>query len=694
MRLSTDVGGTFTDLVVEPAPGQFRLFKAPTTPQDPVTGVLDVLERAAAGFSTTRERLLAGAGIFIHATTRSTNAILTGATARTAFLATAGHPDILLFREGGRLEPFNYTVPYPDPLVPRSLTLEVPERVGRDGRVVVPLTEAALLPIVERLRRLQVEAIGVCLLWSMVNPAHEQLVGDVLARYLPDIPVTLSHRVNPSIREYRRASSTCIDASLKPLMATYLGSLESRLRAAGFHGRLLTVTSLGSVIDAADMAAAPIHSVKSGPSMAPIAGRHAALVDAGADTAIVADTGGTSFDVTLVRRGAIPKTRETWLGERFRGHMTGFASVDVKSIGAGGGSIAAVDAGGMLHVGPLSAGSAPGPVCYGKCGTEPTVTDAALVLGYLDPQYFLGGAILLDAPGAAAAIERAVARPLGLSVEAAAAAILELATETMIHAIEEITVNQGIDPTSAVLVGGGGAAGFNSVRIASRLGCARAVIPAAGATLSAAGALLSELSTEFVATSFTTSEDFDFVAVNRVLTDLESRCRSFLDGPGTGGLDSRIEIFAEARYPHQIWEVDVPLAGYRIAGPADVDALVEGLHRAHEELFSFRDVGSPIEVVGWRARVACNLGLPERVRVAEDGRTGFGLGSRRVWFPGLGALDTPVRHLEDIALGETIAGPAIVESSFTTVVVDPGAVAARMPSGSLLIRLEPNGEPA
>jgi N-methylhydantoinase A len=422
--------------------------------------------------------------------------------------------------------------------------------------------------------------------------------------------------------------------------------------------------------------------------MAPVGGRHYALLDAAADTAIVADTGGTSYDVTLVRRGAIPWTQETWLGERFRGHMTGFPSVDVKSIGAGGGSIAWVDIGGMLHVGPRSAGSVPGPVCYAKGGNEPTVTDAALLLGYIDPDYFLGGAIKLDLPAARSAIEQQVGVPLGLSCHDAANAVLALASESMVHAIEELTVNQGIDPTSAVLVGGGGAAGFNAVRIARRLGARRVIIPAIGATLSAASALMSELSTEFGATCFTTSDAFAFDAVNRVLADLEVRCRAFIDGAGTGSLDSSCQFFAEARYPHQIWEVEVPLSEPRFTGDTDVRVLVEGLHRAHEDLFSFRDAGSAIEIVSWRARVSCRLPRPEQISVAGGGDAGFREHVRRAYFPEVGMVDTSVRHIESLAIGESVMGPTIIESSFSTVVIDPGAMAERTASGSLSVRLE------
>ncbi|MDE0203245.1 MAG: hydantoinase/oxoprolinase family protein, partial [Rhodospirillaceae bacterium] len=273
MRFAVDTGGTFTDLVVESDDGGLRMYKAPTTPSDPVSGVLETLTHAADDLGESRESLLGRGEMLIHGTTHAINAIVTGNTARMAFLTTEGHPDVLVFREGGRIEPFNFTVPYPEPYVPRSLTYEVPERVAYDGTVTEPLDEAAVAAIVEELKDQEIEAVGVCLLWSIVNPAHELRVGELLERHLPGVPYTLSHVLNPSLREYRRASSTCIDASLKPLMGSYLGGLESRLRDAGFGGRVLVVTTQGGAVDAADMASAPIHSINSGPAMAPIAGR-------------------------------------------------------------------------------------------------------------------------------------------------------------------------------------------------------------------------------------------------------------------------------------------------------------------------------------------------------------------------------------------------------------------------------------
>ena len=575
MRFAVDTGGTFTDLVVESDDGGLRMYKAPTTPSDPVAGVLETLARAADDLGESRESLLGRGEMLIHGTTHAINAIVTGNTARMAFLTTKGHPDVLVFREGGRTEPFNFTVPYPEPYVPRSLTYEVPERVAYDGTVTEPLDEAAIIEIIEGLKQHDVEAVGVCLLWSIVNPAHELRVGALLERHLPGVPYTLSHVLNPSLREYRRASSTCIDASLKPLMGDYLGGLESRLRGAGFGGRVLVVTTQGGAMDAADMAHAPIHSINSGPAMAPIAGRAYAQADSGVDTAIIADTGGTTFDVSLVRGGRIPWTRETWIGQPYRGHMTGFPAVDVKSIGAGGGSIAWVDEGGLLHVGPKSAGAVPGPVCYGAGGTEPTVTDASVILGWIDPAYFLGGTMALETEAAAAAIESHVAGKLGLSLHEAAAAIMSVATENMVHAIEDITVNQGIDPREAAIVGGGGAAGLNAVAIARRLGCAQVILPEVAAALSAHGALISELRAEYSGTLYTSTGGFDFNGVNALLEALEDKCRAFIQGPGAGSAGAGRGIHGGS----PLSQPDLGDRGAVAFGPDRGRAGARGLHR-------------------------------------------------------------------------------------------------------------------
>jgi len=682
MRLAADTGGTFTDLVVE-AGADVRLYKASTTPREPADGILDAVALAAADAGRELADFLGSVELFIHGTTRAINAILTETTARTALLCTRGHPDMLLLREGGRMEPFNWSYGYPDPYVPRALTYEIAERIGSQGEVVQRLDEAAAVETIGRLAADSVESVAVCLLWSIANPAHELRLGELLAQHLPGVPYTLSHELNPTLREYRRASSSAIDASLKPLMTKYLDNLEVRLREEGFGGRLLMVTSSGGVIDAADMAAAPIHSINSGPAMAPIAGRHYAALDGSSENAVVADTGGTSYDVTLVRRGRIPVTRETWLGLEYEGHSTGFPAVDVRSVGAGGGSIAWIDAGGLLHVGPQSAGAAPGPVCYNRGGTQPTVTDACVVLGYIDPEYFLGGEMELDATGSRRAIAEQIAEPLGLDVNEAAAAIMAVATERMVQAIEEITVNQGVDPRTAVLVGGGGAAGLNAVAIARRLGSSRVVIPQAGAVLSARGALMSDLTSEYAAALFTGSDEFGYDGAQAILDSLRERCEQFAERNGATR-EAEIEFVAEARYRHQVWQLDVRLRSGRLGSAEDVALLVEDFHAIHEEVYAVRDERAVIEVVNLRARVNCPLQGGGQDTVARaQGHSSWGI--RSVYFSGIGAVNAAILRLEAMTPGAQFAGPAIVESSFTTIVLNPGATAERTASGSLAI---------
>ena len=686
LRFACDTGGTFTDLMVEEASGARHMFKAPTTPADPVAGVLDALNRAADSFGVARENLLSRGTQFIHGTTHAINAIITGRTARTAILVTQGHPDILTLRMGGRAAPFDFTVPFPDPIIPRSLTFEVPERVLVDGSIQTPLDEATLRDTCAKLRAVEIEAVAVCLLWSIVNPVHEARVGVILAEELPGLPFTLSHRLNPTIHEFRRASSAALDASLKPLMQRYLSGLQGRLAEAGFAGRLLMVTSQAGMVDAAAAAERPIDVINSGPSLAPVAGRHYAALDMGAATAIIADTGGTTYDVSLVRHGAIPTTRDTWIGPQFSGIMVGFPWVDVKSVGAGGGSIARVDAGGLLRVGPASAGAVPGPVAYGRGGTKPTVTDASVVLGHLDPDFFLGGAMKLDRSAAAEAIRSQIAEPLGLSVEEAANAMLEIATANMVRAIGEITVDQGIDPREAVLVGGGGAAGLNSVRIARRLGCGTLIIPEAGAALSAAGALMSDLKANHRAAFFTRTDRFDTAGGDAVLARLAAECAAFADKSGAPANAVRTRFSAEARYATEVWDIEVELPHARFAEPGAIAACVDAFHTAHRMLFAIDDQSCAVEIVGLSAEVACTLPGQATERAAAP-RAASLAPSRRAWFPHLGWVDAALRRFEAMATGEAVVGPALVENAFTTVVIEPGAIARRAPSGSLLVEI-------
>ncbi|MGO9702505.1 MAG: hydantoinase/oxoprolinase family protein [Xanthobacteraceae bacterium] len=685
MRFATDTGGTFTDLIIEDETGHIQMFKAATVPSEPVKGVLDAFEIAARQFQIDRRTLLGRGDMFIHGTTHAINAIVTKKTAKTALLVTSGHPDILVLREGGRREPFNHAVPYPDPYIPRALTFEVPERVLASGEIRRPLDEAAVEAIADQLRQRGVEAVAVCLLWSVLHPAHERRVGEILAARLPGVPVTLSHQLNPALREYRRAISAALDASLKPLMNRYLAGLTQSMREAGFGGRILVLTSQGGMVDIDEVQRAPILAINSGPSMAPIAGARLAAADTPNKDAIIFDTGGTTFDVSLVRQGRVPFTHETWLGRPLQSDLTGFPSVDVRSIGAGGGSIAWVEEGRVLRVGPQSAGAVPGPACYAAGGQYATVTDAALVLGYIDPSFFLGGRIRLDRDAAMAAVQRDVASPFAMTLEAAASAIMSVWSENMVQAISDITVNQGIDPAQAVIVGGGGAAGLNALTIAERLGCEQLIIPEVGAALSAFGAAVSDIAREYRRVFVTSTAQFDRDGAAAIVADLCRQALAFADAAGAAAHDMHIDFLVEARYLHQVWEIDVAVEPDRLFGAGGVQVLSQAFHRAHEHIFAFSDPHSPIEVIAWRAAVRCPVGVHPDLKLAHAQTPAEMPQWRRAFFPQSGWVEVPVLAFGDIEPNRRIDGPAIVESPFTSIVIDTGAAFIRSVNGNLVV---------
>jgi N-methylhydantoinase A len=687
-RIAVDTGGTFSDVVVSDNDGgELWVGKAPTTPERVFDGIAEALAYGADSHALTLESLLAETSVFIYGTTRATNAIITGATARTAFLTTEGHPDTLVLREGGKLNPFDFRHAYPAPYIPRRLTFEVRERIDSEGEVTTALDEEHLIALLARVREQRVEAIAVCLLWSIVNPAHEERVGELVAQELPGVPCTLSHRLNPIIREYRRASSAAIDASLKPLMQGHLDEMALDLRRAGFAGQLLVGTSFGGSLGVEDVASRPIYSVNSAPAMAPVAGGAYAPSER---SVIVCDMGGTSFDVSLIRDGYLKFTRETWLGGRYTGHMTGLSAVDIKNIGAGGGSIAWIDSGGLLRVGPESAGAVPGPACYGTGGTRATVTDASVVLGYIDPDYFLGGRMPLSGDAARAVIEREIAGPLGLDVERAAHAVLTIANEHMVSAIRDITINEGFDPRGSLLVGGGGAGGMTVARIAEELGCERVLVPRTAGALSACGGLLSDIVAEFSISQRADTNRFDYEAVNRGLARLEEEIDDLFDRLQTPPELRGREFFVEARYPYQVWELEVPLRGGRFASRDDVERMIEDFHRVHDRVFAVSEPGQYVECIYWKGRATARLPKPALARLAGSAETPpRPTAVRPAWFGEHGRLDTPQYRAEAFAPGHEVRGPAIIGEPTTTVVVYPGWRATITPTGDYLLEARP-----
>jgi N-methylhydantoinase A len=670
-RITCDIGGTFTDAVVSDASGSLTVAKALTQPGHLFGGLHAALEWAAEQLEEPLGQLLGRTALFIFSTTQATNAILEGTTARTAFLCTEGFPDILVRREGGSLRPYDYTRPFPDPYVPRRYTFEIAERVDAAGNVATPLDEDAARAQLAKARALEVEAVSVCLLWATANPAHELALGELIERELPDVPYSLSHRVNPIVREYRRASSAAIDASLKPLMQRHLPEIAHGLEAEGFAGELLAATTAGGVVPMSELVDSPLLSVRSGPSLAPVAARTVAEAETGSGDVIVCDTGGTSFEVGLVRGGDLVFTNETWLGEPFAGHLTGLSSVDIRSIGAGGGSIGWVDSGGLLRVGPQSASADPGPACYGRGGTRPTVTDAALTLGYIDAENFLGGAMKLDVEAAETALT-GLAEALGIGLEETAQAVLAVANERMIAAIQELTVNEGVDPRDSTLVAGGGAAGLTILQIARELGCRQVLIPRAAGVLAAFGGQHSDIVREVTAPFATSSEDFDFEGVEKTVADLRERMVAF-ESQLPEGLAGEVErrYSVESRYAYQVWDIPISLQGEGVADERALESLTESFHDAHERIFAVREPGQKVEMNQWKGRVVVTTAKPP-VAARRDGAVP-GDGSRRTAFlPELGEVEIPVHRGAELSVGEQVEGPALVIEPETTIVVYPG----------------------
>ncbi len=676
-RISVDTGGTFTDVVVADEAGIRALGKAPTTPDRIFLGMRAAIENAAGELKLDLKQLFAQSTTLIYGTTRAVNAIIQGKTAKTAFLTTEGFPDVLVMREGGKTNPHDFTQAYPPPYIPRRHTFEITERVSSEGEVTIPLDRAQAIQVLDQLKTRNFEAIAVCLIWSVANAAHELALGKLIEERLPGVPYTLSHKLIPIVREYRRASATAIDASLKPLMQRHLRDMEADLRAAGFGGEILVSTSIGGCMHVDDLVERPIHTVKSGPAMAPVAGRTYARVESLGRDSIVCDTGGTTFDVGLVRDGELVFTRESWLGPRWTGHIMSMSTVDVRSIGAGGGSIAWIDSGGLMRVGPHSAGAVPGPACYGAGGTAPTVTDAALVLGYLDPAFFLGGRMTLDVEAAKRAVNL-IAAPLKMPLERAAYAIITLASEHMIKAIREITINEGVNPRESALVAGGGAAGLNIVPIAKELGCTRVLVPRTAGALSACGMQFSDIVTEHSASRVTLTSNFDFDGVNDALHSIEAELDRFVDGlKGRAGGEVTKEFFVEARYLYQVWELEVPLPMTRFKGKADIDALRRAFNAVHERVFAVVDERNPVECLNWKGRVAVRLpGVARGETVSAGGPfTPKPHAERMTYFDEGGAVKAPIFIGGDLRPGALIKGPAVIEEPTTTIVVYPGSAA-------------------
>ncbi|HEY3081989.1 MAG TPA: hydantoinase/oxoprolinase family protein [Chloroflexota bacterium] len=667
-RIGVDVGGTFTDLALLDPDGRVHAVKVPSAPDDPASAVLRALERAAADLGLSAAELLGRADPFVHGTTIGTNALLTRRGPTVGLLTTAGFRDTLAMRRGHREDVWAFRTPDPPPLVPRELRRPVRERVGPDGSALQGLDEADVRAAAERFRLAGVGAVAIGFLFGYLNPSHERRAGEIVRELLPDAFVTCSHEVAPAIGEYERIATTVVNAYLGPPVAAYLDDLAERLAATGLRGPLLISRSNGGLADVAICRRRPAGLALSGPAAGMAAAR--AFADwLGEPNLISADMGGTSFDVGVVVAGQV-QTRD---GTELAGQYLALPHVDVHTIGTGGGSLARVDAGGLLRVGPEGAGARPGPAAYGLGGQLATVTDANIVLGRLDPGSELPGGLRLDGELAADALERHVGSPLGVGRLEAARGVVSVATAQMADAIRVMTVERGLDPRRFLLLAAGGAAPQHASEIARSLGIARAYVPRAASVFCALGMLAAEPSLDAVDPLAGTLEPLDAEALNRTLEELAARGRAHFLGLGYPSQDLAIEAALAARYAGRHRELALPLPGGRI-GHGDGPRLRAEFDRLAAERFGHADRSAPVEFLAVSVRVrARQPRLEPSVDPAAAQPTGAAVpGRHRPVVFGGGAVPTPVYAGEGLANGATIEGPAVVEDAHTTTLLWPG----------------------
>lgn len=691
-RVSADIGGTFTDIVLLSPDGRVRTKKVSSSVDNYARAIADGLVAAL------REAEAEGADVaeVLHATTVGSNAILELAGAKTGLITTRGFRDVLEIRTLRMPRLYDLAWQKPPPLVERALRLEVTERIAANGDIVVPLAESEVAAATDRLLAEGVEAIAVSFLHSYANPAHELAAGRIIRERAPHVTLCLSSEILPEIREYERTSTTVINAYVRPIIERYLERLQSDLRRIGISAPLLLMQSNGGLTTAEVASKLPMHVIESGPA-AGVVGAQAVARRLGIDRVITFDMGGTTAKASLVEEGEVTRAEEyavgagIMIGSRLlsgAGYALKVPAIDLAEVGAGGGSIVWIDAGGVPRVGPRSAGAVPGPVCYAAGGTEPTITDASVILGYVNPRHLVGGAVRLDAARAARVFEEKVARPLGLSLERAAYGAHQIVASNMIRAIRAVSSERGRDPRRFTLFAFGGNGGIFAAAMARTLGIGRVIVPPAAGVFSSLGLLYSEVEYHFSRTHRGLTTELDPESVDAAFRRLEAEALSNLERDGYSGERVEIRRSAKLRYQGQSYELPAPVRGGRITAAA-IAEMAEAFAVEHERTYGHRaGKEEPVELMNIQVT---GRGLSDRPRVPD--RLRFenlelpATGSlRRAYFgPDAGWLEVPV--LARDSLGGSREGPLIIEEYDSTTVVSPGTRASLDPFGNVRIEI-------
>jgi N-methylhydantoinase A len=674
-----DTGGTFTDLVlVEPETGRQVHHKLRSTPADPSLAVLEGLEELDVDLSAITR--------LIHGTTVATNTIIERRGARTGFVTTAGHRDIPQIRRGNKpeTEVFNLLWEEPEPIVPRFLRADVEGRLDYRGREVTPLAADEVAAAGDHLAAHGVESVAICFLFSYLSPEHERLAAEILRDRHPGLELSLSSEILPQWREYERASTTIADAYVKPVLAGYLGRLEASLEAAGCPVEPLMMKSNGGVMTARTARRRPIETFLSGPAGGVVAAR-AHGRRAGRESLIAIDMGGTSFDVALITSGEPETTTQSWIDDST---PVSLAMLDIRTIGAGGGSIAWIDSGGALKVGPKSAGAHPGPACYGSGGAEPTVTDANVVLGRIASRTLLGGRLEIDPALAADALERALCRPLGLDLLRAAAGVVRICVANMAAEIRALTAERGVNPRDYAILAGGGAGPLHAAQLAREFGITDVIVPAHPGLLSAGGLVLSDLRVDRLRSFPLRLEQAGAAPVLAAAAELAEEVATELRREGYAE-QPVLAAALDMRYLGQNWDLTVPIS---LAGES-TESLGKAFDGEHERLYGFSLPGHAHEVLAIRAS-AIGAGEDVEARVPRRRASAPGVpepfSSRPMYDDSAARITTgPVYRWDDLPGASTLDGPAVVEGLDATIWVPPGATGRLDADGNVLLHVAP-----
>jgi len=658
-RIGVDVGGTFTD-VVTVSDGSIHVSKTPSTPDSPDEGVVDGLERTREGADVS----YGDVGFFAHGTTVATNAVLEREWAPTVLVTTEGFRDVLEIGRQARPDIYDFDVTKPVPIVERDRRYEVTERLDERGRVEVPLDEGSVRDVAAAILETDVESVAISLLFAFENAEHERRVEEVLREEGVEGSYSLSSGVLPEIREYERTLATALNAALKPVMDSYIGRLESAMGEREIPTTLQIMQSNGGIIGAKRARERPINTLLSGPAAGVQGAAHVAGLQ-GVEDVLTMDMGGTSCDVSLVRGGEPVVSTEVDVGD----YPVGVPMISVHTIGAGGGSIAWIDAGGALRVGPRSAGADPGPVCYGRGGEEPTVTDAQLLLGRLDPDAFLSEDLEADVDRVVRVVTERIADPLGMSVEEAAQGILDVANANMERALRVVSVERGHDPREFGLVAFGGAGPLHATSLAADLDVPRVIVPRTAGVLSALGLLITDLVHDFSTSMIRRIEEVSPEDLEPVFEGFEEEASDRLAGEGLD--DDRIEIerAVDLRYVGQSFELTVPLSGALTA--ETIEDATARFHERHEGRYGHASPDEPVELVTVRLRARGLVETPTLAAAVTDGDPEDAIRDERAVVYDGESRQTAVYARERLPVDSTIDGPAIVEGTESTVVILP-----------------------